>query len=67
MTCLLAGPPYATLSAGGLDGLVAAAFAPIAAGWSDPLPGEHVTRCVDVPCVNDVWEVWRHKEQQNER
>ena len=63
MRCLLAESPYATLSAEGLDSLVAAALAPITAGWSDAMPDENVTRGVDAPCVNDVWEVWRHEER----
>src|SRR5438094_2248670 len=38
-TCRLAKPPYATLYTGGFGGFVASTAAPIATGWSDPVPG----------------------------
>src|ERR1022692_4651628 len=38
-TCSLAESPYATLSTGGFSGFVASTAAPIATGWSDPVPG----------------------------
>jgi hypothetical protein len=38
-TCRLAESPYATLYTGGSGGFVASAAAPIATGWSDPVPG----------------------------
>jgi len=38
-TCRLAKSPYATLSTGGSGGFVASTAAPIATGWSDPVPG----------------------------
>src|SRR6059058_5234105 len=38
-TCRLAKSPYATLYTGGSGGFVAATAAPIATGWSDPVPG----------------------------
>ena len=38
-TCRLAESPYATLYTGGSDGFVASTAAPIATGWSDPVPG----------------------------
>src|ERR1039458_10325739 len=38
-TCRLAKSPYATLYTGGSDGFVAFTAAPIATGWSDPVPG----------------------------
>ena len=37
--CRLAESPYATLYTGGSDGFVTSTAAPIAAGWSDPVPG----------------------------
>jgi len=38
-TYRLAESPYATLYTGGSDGFVASTAAPIATGWSDPVPG----------------------------
>ena len=38
-TCRLAKSPYATLYTGGSGGFVASTAAPIATGWSDPVPG----------------------------
>jgi hypothetical protein len=38
-TCRLTKSPYATLYTGGSDGFVASTAAPIATGWSDPVPG----------------------------
>src|ERR1019366_5025188 len=38
-TCRLAKSPYATLYPGGSGGFVASTAAPIATGWSDPVPG----------------------------
>src|ERR1019366_9318002 len=38
-TCRLAKSPYATLYTGGSDGFVTSTAAPIATGWSDPVPG----------------------------
>jgi len=38
-TYRLAESPYATLYTGGSDGFVAFTAAPIATGWSDPVPG----------------------------
>src|SRR5450755_3555833 len=38
-TCRLTESPYATLSTGGFSGFVASTAAPIATGWSDPVPG----------------------------
>jgi len=38
-TCRLAESPYATLYTEGSDGFVASTAAPIATGWSDPVPG----------------------------
>jgi hypothetical protein len=38
-TCRLAKSPHATLYTGGSGGFVASTAAPIAAGWSDPVPG----------------------------
>src|ERR1017187_6776715 len=38
-TCRLARSPYATLYTGGSGGFVASTTAPIATGWSDPVPG----------------------------
>jgi hypothetical protein len=35
----LAKSPYATLYTGGSDGFVVSTAAPIATGWSDPVPG----------------------------
>ena len=37
--CRLAKSPYATLYTGGFNGFVASTVAPIATGWSDPVPG----------------------------
>ena len=37
--CRLAESPYATLYTEGSDGFVASTAAPIATGWSDPVPG----------------------------
>src|ERR1700739_2556388 len=38
-TCRLAESPCATLYIGGSGGFVASTAAPIATGWSDPVPG----------------------------
>ena len=38
-TCRLTKSPYATLYTGGSGGFVASTAAPIATGWSDPVPG----------------------------
>ena len=38
-TCRLAESPYATLFTGGFSGFVASTAAPIATGWSEPVPG----------------------------
>jgi hypothetical protein len=38
-TCRLAKSPYATLYTGGSGGFVTSTAAPIATGWSDPVPG----------------------------
>src|ERR1035437_5959017 len=38
-TCRLTKSPYATLYPGGSDGFVVSPAAPIATGWSDPVPG----------------------------
>jgi hypothetical protein len=38
-TCRLAKSPYATLYTGSLGGFVTSTAAPIATGWSDPVPG----------------------------
>jgi len=38
-TYRLAKSPYATLYTGGSGGFVASTAAPIATGWSDPVPG----------------------------
>ena len=38
-TCRLAESPYATLYTGGSGGFVTSTAAPIATGWSDPVPG----------------------------
>jgi hypothetical protein len=38
-TCRLAKSPYATLYTEGSDGFVISTAAPIATGWSDPVPG----------------------------
>src|SRR5262249_60297603 len=38
-TYRLAKSPYATLYIGGSDGFVTSTAAPIATGWSDPVPG----------------------------
>jgi hypothetical protein len=38
-TCRLAKSPYATLYTGGFGGFVTSTAAPIATGWSDPVPG----------------------------
>src|SRR5262245_2640259 len=38
-TCRLAESPYATLYTGGSGGFVASTAAPVATGWSDPVPG----------------------------
>ena len=38
-TCRLAKSPYATFYIGGSGGFVASTAAPIATGWSDPVPG----------------------------
>jgi hypothetical protein len=38
-TCRLAESPYATVYTGGSGGFVISTAAPIATGWSDPVPG----------------------------
>ena len=38
-TYRLAESPYATLYTGGSDGFVVSTAAPLATGWSDPVPG----------------------------
>src|ERR1019366_1655126 len=46
-TCRLAESPYATLSTRGFSGFVASTAAPIATGWSDPVPGRVFHPAVD--------------------
>ena len=46
-TCRLAKSPYATLYTGGSGGFVASTAAPIATGWSDPVPGRVFPPAVD--------------------
>jgi hypothetical protein len=46
-TCRLAKSPYATLYTGGSGGFVTSTAAPIATGWSDPVPGRVFPPAVD--------------------
>ncbi len=46
-TYRLAKSPYATLYTGGSDGFVVSTPAPIATGWSDPVPGRAFHPAVD--------------------
>jgi hypothetical protein len=46
-TYRLAESPYATLYTGGSGGFVASTAAPIATGWSDPVPGRAFHPAVD--------------------
>jgi hypothetical protein len=46
-TCRLAESPYATLYTEGSGGFVASTAAPIATGWSDPVPGRVFHPAVD--------------------
>ena len=46
-TYRLAKSPYATLCTGGSDGFVVSTAAPIATGWSDPVPGRAFHPAVD--------------------
>jgi hypothetical protein len=46
-TYSLAKSPYATLYTGGSDGFVISTAAPIATGWSDPVPGRVFPPAVD--------------------
>jgi hypothetical protein len=46
-TYRLAKSPYATLYTGGSDGFVVSTAAPIATGWSDPVPGRAFHPAVD--------------------
>ena len=46
-TCRLTKSPYATLYTGGSGGFVASTAAPIATGWSDPVPGRVFHPAVD--------------------
>src|SRR5713101_6575167 len=50
-TCRLAKSPYATLYTGGYDGFVTFTAAPIATGWSDPVPGRAFSPAV-VQCLS---------------
>src|ERR1019366_1411367 len=61
-TCRLAKSPYATLYPGGSAGFVTSAAAPIATGWSDPVPGRVFRPAVDqrlftAHCNRDVTPV----------
>jgi hypothetical protein len=61
-TCRLAKSPYATLYTGGSDGFVISTAAPIATGWSDPVPGRVSYPAVDqrlftAHCNGDVTPV----------
>jgi hypothetical protein len=56
-TCRLAKSPYATLYTGGSGSFVASA-APIATGWSDPVPGWVFSPAV-VQCLSRRTEVAR--------
>src|SRR6202162_5610007 len=48
--CRLAKSPCATLYIGGSGGFVASTAAPIATGWSDPVPGRvFLSRCGPAP------------------
>ena len=42
--CMLAKSPNATLYTEGFNSFVTSTAAPIASGWSDPLPGGNLTR-----------------------
>src|SRR5580692_64382 len=58
-TCRLAESPYATLYIGGSGGFVTSTAAPIATGWSDPVPGRVFLLAVDqrlftAHCNSDV-------------
>jgi hypothetical protein len=46
-TCRLAKSPYATFYTGCSDGFVVSTAAPIATGWSDPVPGRVLPPAVD--------------------
>src|ERR1035441_4693264 len=64
-TCRLAESPYATLFTGGFSGFVASTAAPIATGWSDPVPGRvfspAVVQCLfTAHCNRDVTTATRH-------
>jgi len=48
-TCRLAESPCATLYIGGSGDFVASTAAPIATGWSDPVPGRFISRCGPAP------------------
>ena len=61
-TCRLAKSPYATLYTRGSGGFVISTAAPIATGWSDPVPGRVLPPAVDqrlftAHCNGDVMPV----------
>src|ERR1019366_5520179 len=61
-TCRLTKSPYATLYTGGSGGFVTSTAAPIATGWSDPVPGRVFRPAVDqrlftAHCNRDVTPV----------
>src|ERR1019366_7637583 len=60
-TCRLAKSPYATLYTGGSGGFVASTAAPIATGWSDPVPGRAFHPAVDQRLSRRTAIAWLHK------
>jgi hypothetical protein len=60
-TCRLAESPYATLSTGGFSGFVASTAAPIATGWSDPVPGRVFHPAVVQRLSRRTVNAWLHQ------
>jgi hypothetical protein len=60
-TCRLAESPYATLSTRGFSGFVASTAAPIATGWSDPVPGRVFHPAVDQRLSRRTVIAWLHQ------
>jgi hypothetical protein len=60
-TYRLAKSPYATLYTGGSDGFVVSTAAPIATGWSDPVPGRAFHPAVDQRFSRRTAIAWLHQ------
>src|ERR1035437_3110920 len=66
-TCRLARSPYAPLYTEGSGGFVASTAAPIATGWSDPVPGRVLPPAVDQRLSRRTAIAWLRQLSVNSR